>query len=79
MSKISEFVIFADDCTLYTSSPYLNNLTSETEQSLNNLGKWSELNKLYVNFKKTKFMVFAYNRNFLLDNIKIKFNQTYIE
>ena len=73
-TTISKFIIFADDCTLLSKSPDMSNLTMITENSLKQIDIWTGFNKIYINFKKTKFMIFTYKSNLITDNINIKFN-----
>ena len=58
------FIIYADDTTLYTALGLLNPSGSNEEVSelinleLDKISAWLKLNKLSLNIKKTKFMIF---------------------
>lgn len=73
-SSDSKLVIYADDCTLYSNSPNLDKLLHHSEQYLLNIDKWSMLNKLIINLKKTKFMITSWNRNFSTENVQLNLN-----
>ena len=72
-SNLFKFILYADDSTLSTRihenqfDQDINKINSE----LNNVFRWLCANKITINVKKTKFMVFSYNRNVMLSEIKI--------
>ena len=52
------FFLFADDTNAWHISPSLDNLISTTNSELIKLNKWFNINKLILNTKKTKYMIF---------------------
>ena len=58
------FIMYADDTTLYSNidSPNQNNMIRLTETKINaelaKLNEWLKINKLSLNLKKSKYMVF---------------------
>ena len=66
-----KFTLYADDstlsCNLNEIDPTLINLTISRE--LNNVYKWLSINKLKINFNKTKFIIFNYRKNIAIDSI----------
>lgn len=73
VSKILKMVIFAEDTNLFCTGPDLNQLVTRVELELNNLKTWFDQNKLSLNDKKTKFMIFGPNeKNF---SVKIVFKR----
>ena len=49
---------FADDTTISCSSPDINNLYNIVNQELDALNQWFYANKLCLNVKKTKYILF---------------------
>ena len=58
----SQFVVYADDTTVYNSSFHINDLFSEMNLTLDKINTWAFNNELLINTKKTKFMYFG-NKN----------------
>ncbi len=61
VSKIFDFILYADDTTLSsTLSCFKNNNTinDNINDQLNEISEWLKLNKLSLNIKKTKYMIF---------------------
>lgn len=52
-------LLYADDTTVYTSDNDINALTDRLNNELNNINYWCRKNKLLMNLKKTKYMVFS--------------------
>ena len=58
-SKFFNFIIYADDTTLYTPLEDLNRFTvDKINRELDNVVEWLNINKLSINVKKCKFMIF---------------------
>ena len=69
--------LFADDTTLYCSSPELTIVTNKFSKTINQLLEWCSNNRLDVNWTKTFFMVVTNKRlkipeSFTYNNIEIK-------
>jgi len=75
----SEFIMFADDCTLYSNSTNITDLITSTNLNLKTIYQWSLLNKIYINMKKTKFIFFTHTKGIAINNIDIKINNVNIE
>ena len=82
------FTIYADDTTLLeplctfkiTTTHNLKSLTKEINAELTKIVEWLGLNKLSLNVKKTKMMLFHYKqRNISETTPKLKINGTLIE
>ena len=52
-SKELEFILFADDTSIFFEHSDLDVLTSHLNDQLNNVSIWLEANKLSINVKKT--------------------------
>ena len=59
VSTLLHFVLFADDTNFYCSANNIDELIQKMEQEMVKLKKWFDINKLSLNLKKTKFMVFS--------------------
>ena len=59
VSKILNCVLFADDTSFHCSGQDLNELIRTMEQEMIRLKTWFDVNKLSLNLKKTKFMIFG--------------------
>ena len=53
-----EFILFADDTSIFFEHNDLDVLTSHLKVQLNNISTWLKANKLSINVKKTKLMIF---------------------
>ena len=53
-----EFILFADDTSIFFEHSDLDVLTSHLNDQLNNVSTWLKANKLSINVKKTKLMIF---------------------
>lgn len=73
-------VMYADDTTLLCSSTDPEELKSDLSLNLNRIGKWFQVNKLTLNVKKTKLMVFG-SPHILktFDNISLTYNSDVID
>ena len=79
-SKLFRMIIYADDTTLYSTLDVFGNYMSKNlNLELTKVADWLKLNKLSINIKKSKFMVFHMPQkqvnipNIQIENIKIKF------
>ena len=59
VSTILQFVLFADDTNLFCSGNDLKKLTESIGSEMIKLKTWFDVNKLSLNVKKTKFMIFG--------------------
>ena len=53
-----EFILFADDTTIFFEHSDLDALTSHLNDQLNNVPAWLKANKLSINVNNTKLMIF---------------------
>ena len=77
-SNLSNLALFADDTNVFLSHKDLNYLSDMLNLELDKLSIWFKANKLSLNLKKTKFMVFKpiqkrsiYNIQMSIDNQNI--------
>ncbi len=54
-----QFILFADDTSFLGSGDNLKMLAESIQNEMVKLKKWFDINKLSVNWNKTKFMVFT--------------------
>jgi hypothetical protein len=57
--KHSQCILFADDTTVYKSSPNIHDAITSIESDLENLYDWFCANKLSLNVGKTNFIIFS--------------------
>ena len=63
-SKIFDFISYSDDTTLssqihcFGDAKDNDNISNNISSELNKISEWLKINKLSLNIKKTKFMVF---------------------
>ena len=79
ITNICKFIIFADDCTLYTRSLDITDLANKLNISLAHIEDWSNLNKMSINYNKTKYMQFNCKKITTLVNLPININDHTIE
>ena len=53
-----DYVMYADDTTLFYTQPNLNNFEDNTNHELEKVSNWFKVNKLVVNLSKTNYIVF---------------------
>ena len=53
--------LFADDCSLQSEGPDINLLIKKTSEELERAESWFQCNKLTLNLKKTKYVIFGRN------------------
>ena len=72
VSSFFKFCIFADDSTLtckFDTSDE-NIIKNRIESELVVVHQWLLMNKIKINYTKSKFIIFSYGKNFSLDKIK---------
>ena len=62
VSHFSKFILYADDTTIYHSSPDLESLFSNLNSELIAINEWFVRNRLTVNFDKTNYIIFHSSR-----------------
>ena len=74
-SNLFEFLMYADDTTLYCSIDKLatHNINNVINEHLDKVNVWMNSNKLVLNSKKTKYMLF-HKHNKTLPNLKLSIN-----
>uniref|UniRef100_A0A8C6NYB4 Reverse transcriptase domain-containing protein n=1 Tax=Nothobranchius furzeri TaxID=105023 RepID=A0A8C6NYB4_NOTFU len=73
-----KFIMFADDTNLVCSGKDIKELLKKAEKELNILKSWFDVNKLSLNIKKTKFMIFG-NKKVKNGDFKLTISDTEIE
>ena len=76
ISKIIQFILFADDTNIFCSDDDLTKLETKINQELSKLNDWFAINKLSLNVSKTNYMIFS-NKN--VNILKITICNTQIE
>jgi len=76
-SNLFNFIFYADDTTLYLDTALGNINEAQINHELTNVVSWLNVNKLSVNSKKTKFMIFSYRKvpqvpNIILQTVPIE-------
>jgi len=64
-------IIFADDTTVYTSSPDIKTLYKYANADLESLADWFQANKLSLNVGKTNYILFSQNKNLMSENLNL--------
>ena len=59
VSKVVDFILFADDTNIFFSHKDFNLLPGILNSEMLKLTQWCRANKLSINFKKSNFMVFS--------------------
>ena len=73
VSKEFEFILFADDTIGFLSHKYLNFLIQNVNFQLIKLTSWFQANRLSINIKKTKYILFKpRQKRQTLDNLTVK-------
>ena len=78
-SLYSDCVLYADDTSLYVSSPMIGDLFDKAQRALLNFKSWFDENKLTLNTSKTNYIIFhrlqkripTINRDLCLNNSKL--------
>jgi len=69
---------FADDTTVSLSSDNISSLYQNMNHELKNLNTWFEANRLCLNAKKTKYIIFSPNKKYLYYYPRNDYNQIYL-
>ena len=79
-SSLFSFIMYADDTTLYCSIDKLNsnNRNDIINEHLNKVGEWMKSNKLVLNSRKTKYMLF-HKHNKVVPNLDLNINGSTID
>ena len=59
--KNTNFKLFADDTTIYTSDTNIDNIINKLNIDLESINQWCVFNNMMINKKKTKLMIFGRN------------------
>ena len=90
-SQILHEILFADDtsllgslCNFYTNKPHTaedyNAISNNINSELQKIQEWLNINKLSLNIKKTKYMIFHSKRQSMKNiDLKLKINEQEIE
>ena len=70
-SNLLNLILFADDTNVFMSHKDLNYLSDMLNLEMDKLSIWFKANKLSLNLKKTKFMVFKPRQKHSICNIRI--------
>ena len=76
-STVFNFLMYADDTTLYCNVDSNNNYDAVINKELENVNNWLVSNKLSLNAKKTKYMVF-HKQNKTVKDLNISINNVAI-
>ena len=87
VSDIFDFILYADDTSLssilqsFSANDNVNILSSKINEELEKIYTWLAINKLSLNLKKTKFMIFHYKQKKILPHMvpHIQINNTDID
>lgn len=79
ISSTADIVLYADDTNMFFSGSDLGALQLQTNSWLEKLSVWLEVNQLYLNTNKTKFVIFRAKNKELRQTICIKFRDKVIE
>ena len=73
MSKELEFILFADDTNVFLCHKNLNFLIQKVNFEMIKLTSWFQANRLSINIKKTKYMLFKpRQKRQTLDHLTVK-------
>ena len=76
-SKLLSFILFADDTNIFYSNSCLKSLNTIIQVEINKVAEWLNVNKLSLNIKKTKFILFRSSNKKPKHKIKINLNNNY--
>ena len=79
MSEIVNLILFADDTNIFFSHNDHNYLVNTLNVEINKLFDWFNINKLSLNLKKTKCMVFKARQRRYCPNIQLKIDDRCID
>ena len=72
-------ILFADDTTLYNSSPDIKHLYSSINSELDSLTEWFRANKLSLNVSKTHYVIFGQRQVQIPGNFNVEIANIVIE
>ena len=75
----SKVILFADDTTIFKTSNDLIDLYHSINADLQNISQWFNSNKLYLNVKKTQYILFKLNKREISQDLKIKLGGEVLE
>ena len=73
-----DFLMYADDTTLFCSIDKLNDRNIVINEHLDKVSTWMKSNKLVLNSKKTKYMLF-HKHNKIVPTLELKINDNSID
>ena len=79
MSKVVDFILFADDTNIFFSHKDFNLLPGILNSEMLKLTQWCRANKLSINFKKSNLMVFRPPQRRKILDISIQIDNNAIE
>ena len=78
-SKLLSFILFADDTTISCSNSCLRTLNNIMQTEINKVSEWLNVNKLSLNIKKTKFILFRSPNKKPKQELKLSINDENIK
>ena len=78
-SNLLSFILFADDTNIFYSNSCLKSLNKVIQEEVNKVAEWLNANKLSLNIKKTKHIVFRSTNKKLKQDVKVSVNNVIIE
>ncbi len=75
----SKSILFADDTTLFCSSPNIAHVFDKLNEDLKSLYDWFKANKLSLNIGKTNYMVFDRGKINNIGNMTLTINELHID
>ena len=78
-SKLLSFILFADDTNIFYSNSCLKSLNKVIQEEVNKVAEWLNVNKLSLNIKKTKYIIFRSTNKKLKHDVKVSINNINIE
>jgi len=77
-SQVLQYILYADDSSLFLSVNDLDRLVTRFNNELQNISQWLYINKLILNVNKTNYMIFT-NKHIIIDDIEVKINGNVIQ
>ena len=71
-------VLFADDMSYMMSARNYEQLNQDIKHNMNEISKWLKVNRLVLNYNKTKYMIMSSPREDSLEHIKSTINNKII-
>ena len=78
-SKLLSFILLADDTTICCSNSYLKTLNNIMQTEINKVTDWLNVNKLSLNIKKTKLILFRSSNKKPKTEEKLRINEQNIK